>query len=249
MKIALTFDIERDLPTTLDTYSGLKIGLLKILRLLENYNLNATFFCTGNVAQRYPAYLKLIEGNGHEIACHSLNHERLTLLSFEECHDVVLKSKQILERICQESEIIGFRAPYLKAPKFLFEILHDLGFKYDSSFSSKTPEKRNKPSEIEEFAPSTISGYFRFPLTSSFISRVITKSELIVLYFHPWEFVNMKNIITRNLDIFVSFKNILFRPDRWWNTGKSFKRILSNYLDHLISNQCEFITLRQLCGY
>ena len=35
MKIALTFDIESDNPNFLDTYFGLKVGLVKILKILD----------------------------------------------------------------------------------------------------------------------------------------------------------------------------------------------------------------------
>ena len=73
MKIALTFDIERDNPNFLNTNFGLKIGLLKILKILENFNIKGTFFCTGTVAEQLPEDIRLIERKGHEIACHSLN--------------------------------------------------------------------------------------------------------------------------------------------------------------------------------
>ena len=45
MKIALTFDIERDIPNFLDTDFGLKIGLIKILNLLDDFQIKSTFFC------------------------------------------------------------------------------------------------------------------------------------------------------------------------------------------------------------
>ena len=75
MKIALTFDIERDIPNVLDTYFGVKIGLIKILQLLDNYNIKGTFFCTGNVVKQLPEQINLIASKAHEIACHSINHE------------------------------------------------------------------------------------------------------------------------------------------------------------------------------
>ena len=136
MKIALTFDIERDNPNFLDTYFGLKVGLVEILKILDKFNIKGTFFCTGKVAEQLPEAIRLIERKGHEIACHSLNHERLTQLTFKKCYEVIHQNKILIENITQNSEIIGFRAPYLRPPKFLFKILNNLGFKYDSSITS-----------------------------------------------------------------------------------------------------------------
>ncbi len=136
MKIALTFDIERDIPNFLDTYVGVKVGLLKILKILDNFKVKGTFFCTGNVVEHLPEHIRLIERKGHEIACHGLNHERLDKLNFKKCQEIIYQNKKIIENTCQNSEIIGFRAPKLKTPKFLFRALNNLGFKYDSSIRS-----------------------------------------------------------------------------------------------------------------
>ena len=38
MKIALTIDIERDIPYVLDTFFGVKKGIPKILELLERHS-------------------------------------------------------------------------------------------------------------------------------------------------------------------------------------------------------------------
>ena len=123
MKIALTFDIESDNPNFLDTYFGLKVGLVKILKILDTFNIKGTFFCTGRVAEQLPETIRLIECRGHEIACHGLNHERLTKLTYQKCYEIIHQSKILIEKACQISEIIGFRAPYLRPPKFLFRIL------------------------------------------------------------------------------------------------------------------------------
>ena len=92
MKIALTFDIETDIPHFSDTFFGVKFGLLKILNLLEEYNIKATFFCAGNIVKCHPEYIKLIESKSHEIACHGLNHERLNHINSRKCQDLILKN-------------------------------------------------------------------------------------------------------------------------------------------------------------
>jgi len=248
MKIALTFDIERDNPNFLDTYQGIKIGLMEILKILSNFNIKGTFFCTGNIAKHHPNYIELIEHKGHEIACHSLNHERLTRLNFKKCEEIINQNKKILENTCQNSEIIGFRAPYLKPPKFLFKILSDLGFKYDSSITSpkKLKDYQIENCQIQEFHPSNLSILFRLPLSYSYLLKRVFKNKLTVLYFHPWEAINMKDLIFKQSNMFTVFKNIGFRPDRWGNTGDSFINKFSKFLKDSILKNAEFIPLKQL---
>ncbi|NVM38080.1 MAG: polysaccharide deacetylase family protein [Candidatus Lokiarchaeota archaeon] len=243
MKIALTYDIERDIPNVLDTFFGVKIGLIKILKLLDNYNIKGTFFCTGTVADKQPWAINTIESKGHEIACHSLNHERLNKLSFEECKEIISINKKIIEKKCQKSEIIGFRAPYLKPPKFLFRVLTDLGFKYDSSISTrkKVQYYQTNRFEIQEFHPMDIYTVFRLPLSSFLLRKWILKKELIVLYFHSWEAIDIKSLMC-NLNL---FKNSSYRIDRWINTGDSFIITLNKFINEAISKKAEFCTLKQ----
>jgi peptidoglycan/xylan/chitin deacetylase (PgdA/CDA1 family) len=248
MKIALTFDIERDIPNVLDTYFGVKVGLLKILKILDKYNIKGTFFCTGNVVEHLPKYIGLVERKGHEIACHSLNHERLNQLDFKKCQEIIYQNKNILENTCQNSEIIGFRAPYLRPPKFLFKVLNNLGFKYDSSINSPKKLKFYQINnyQIQEFHPSNFNILFRLPTGYSFLRKWTYKKKLIILCFHPWEAINIKTLMFNQKNVFNIFNNILFRPDRWGNTGNAFITRISKFIKDSISKKAEFISLNQL---
>ena len=246
MKIALTFDIEKDIPNVLDTDFGIKVGLIRILETLENYNIKGTFFCTGESAVKFPDHIKLIADKGHEIACHSLNHERLSQLNFEKCQELINQNKKILQNICKNSEIIGFRAPYLKPPKFIFKVLDNLEFKYDSSISSRKNLNtfKNDDGNFQEFQPLNI--IIRFPLSFHFLKKQICKKELIILYFHPWEVINIKKLMSKQLNKLNFLKNILFRPDRWFKTGDSFIIKINRFIQEAINLKAEFITLKNL---
>ena len=248
MKIALTFDIERDNPNFLDTYYGIRVGLVKILKILDNYHIKGTFFCTGNVAEHLPEHIRIIERKGHEIACHGLNHERLTQLNFNKCQDSISESKKIIENICHNTEILGFRAPYLKPPKFLFKILNNLGFKYDSSIKQNNELYRyqSKNYEIQEFPPSNFSIFFRLPMSYYYLRKRIFEKDVVILYFHPWEAINMNKIIFNQSNLFNIFKNMLFRPDRRVNTGDSFLGRISSFINESIAKNVEFVALKQL---
>ena len=82
---------------------------------------------------------------------------------------------------------------------------------------------------------------------SYFFSRKwIFKKKLIILYFHTWEAVNMKDLMVNQKKVFDIFKNIMLRPDRWFNTGNSFLTRFNNFIKESISKKAEFITLKQL---
>ena len=251
MKIVLTFDIERDIPGVFNSYLGVKFGLLKILKILDEFNIKGTFFCTGNIIERFPEYVKLIKRKNHEIACHGLNHERLNELDFNECYQLIYKNKKLLENLCQQSEIVGFRATYLKPPLFLFKILANLGFKYDSSRSS--PKNLNKyqkfNSQINEFPPSNYNIYFRTPLNLQFFSKLIFKKKLVILYFHPWEAIDMKALIFNQTNSITKYKNLLIRLDRWVNTGDRFIQRLRTFIMEALSKEVKFVSLKDLIGY
>ncbi len=247
MKIALTFDIERDIPNFLDTDFGVKIGLNKILSLLDEFQIKGTFFCTGAVVNQHPQIVNNIENKGHEIACHSLNHERLNELTYEECKEVISKNKILLENRCKNSKIIGFRAPYLKPPKFIFRLLNQLGFKYDSSIRSKKSKfYQRKRYKIQEFHPLSIYSFFRLPLSYYFIKKTILRKKLAILYFHSWEAIDIKSLILNQKNKLNLFKNYYFRLDRWFNTGDVFIARIRKFIEEALAKKGKFVTLKQL---
>ena len=249
MKIALTFDIERDLPRVLDTFNGITEGIPKILNLLEKFDIKATFFCTGRVAYKYASYVRSIESNGHEIACHGWNHERLTHLDIEKNYELIKDSKLLLEKTCQNSQVTGFRAPYLSISGNIFEALQRLGFEYDSSITSfKKARELEKKYDIKEFVPSKKSGYLRFGLSNRHLISPKSQNNVTVLYFHPWEFLNMRELILKRTNQLKFIKNLLFRPDRWLNTGLPFKSKLCDLIDFILLKKGEFVTLKQICS-
>jgi len=251
MRIVLTFDIERDIPGVINSYFGVKIGLLKILKILDDFNIKGTFFCTGDIIEHLPEYVKIIEHKNHEIACHSLNHERLNQLDYSKCRQLIYQNKKLIENLCQNSEIIGFRAPYLKPPLFLLKILAELGFKYDSSISSQRNLKKYQINgyQIYEFPPSNSNVFFRFPVNLQVFSNWIFKKNLDILYFHPWEAIDMRALIFNQLNLFNKCKNLLIRPDRWINTGDKFINRLRKFIKEALSEKVEFVTLKDLINY
>jgi len=43
----------------------------KVLEILEEFRLHATFFVLGWIAERHPGLIRAIQAAGHELGCHS----------------------------------------------------------------------------------------------------------------------------------------------------------------------------------
>lgn len=113
----------------------------RILELFEKYNVKATFFTLGYIAEKNPELIEKIVKMGHEIASHSFAHLDIRKVSKTEFEDDFLKSKIILEKTSGE-KLLGFRAPFFSVDEnnfWVYDILKK-HLKYDSSiFPVKTP--------------------------------------------------------------------------------------------------------------
>jgi len=146
MKNIISVDLEDyfcDLPfsTWPDFKSRVKKNTQKILDLFEKYNVTATFFTLGYIAEKNPGLIEKIKSKGHEISSHGYSHTDLRKMTKESFESDLLKSLSILEKISGE-KILGFRAPFFSISKknfWVFDIMKK-HLRYDSSiFPVKTP--------------------------------------------------------------------------------------------------------------
>jgi hypothetical protein len=213
-KILLTFDLEEfDLPLEYGlNFSKEKQfkfslkGLYKVLDLLDQNEIKATFFTTASFALEYPKIIKKISKK-HEIASHNLNH-----LTSKYDEEKINKSKKIIEKIINK-KIIGFRMPRLQ--KVDYSSLLKLGFKYDSSIlPTYIPGRYNNYSKKRKMTrnngiievPISTTPLIKVPLSWIFfrffglnyaklVTIFCTKNPGFVnLFFHPWEFNDLSNL-------------------------------------------------------
>lgn len=114
-------------------------GMPRLLDLYDKYGVKATFFYTGHIAKLYPDVVRKAYERGHEVGSHGLTHEvdqAFDVLSPKEQLSHLIQSKQILEDIIGD-KVVSFRAPAARVDKGFPEILHEAGFKVDSSVSSQ----------------------------------------------------------------------------------------------------------------
>ncbi|MGM9552335.1 MAG: polysaccharide deacetylase family protein [Clostridia bacterium] len=82
----------------------------QIINVLCAYSCPATFFVTGDWAERFPEALKKLHSNGHEIGSHSYNHTLYSTLSKDEIISDMDKCDSVIE------SVLGFRPNIMRAP-------------------------------------------------------------------------------------------------------------------------------------
>lgn len=106
----------------------------RIFRILEDSNTKATFFVIGWVAKTYPDLIRMI-GDKYQIGCHTMNHQLVWQQTPKEFRQDVETGVKMLEDITGK-KVECFRAPGFsirESEGWAYEILADLGIKYDSS--------------------------------------------------------------------------------------------------------------------
>lgn len=191
--------------------------LFEILRLLEEKNVKATFFVLGWVAEHFPEIIAAIPQKGHEICSHGYSHSPVFTQTEEEFRQDVKRSLETIGKVT-DRPILGYRAPSFSINagcSWAFEVLSELGIRYDSSiFPIRHPEygipsaprfpytlKLKNGRELKEFPLSTVrllglnlpvggGAYLRiFPYwcTRLCIKSLNSAGRSAIVYFHPWE--------------------------------------------------------------
>ncbi|MEA2515967.1 MAG: peptidoglycan-N-acetylglucosamine deacetylase [Thermomicrobiales bacterium] len=113
------------------------VGVERILRLLEQRGIRATFFVTGHTAETYPESLRAIVAAGHEVGHHGYLHENpCALESREREEQVLLRGLEALDTVAGVRPV-GYRSPAWDNSPYTIELLLKHGFRYESSLMGK----------------------------------------------------------------------------------------------------------------
>jgi polysaccharide deacetylase family protein (PEP-CTERM system associated) len=107
----------------------------RILALLAEHDVRATFFVLGEVATDHPGIVRKIAGAGHEVACHDYHHTRVRDRSPEVFRAAIRRAKTVLEDVGGQP-VLGYRAPSFSIganERWAYAVLAEEGFRYDSS--------------------------------------------------------------------------------------------------------------------
>lgn len=84
--LSLTFD------------DGPSINTLKVLDILHNYNVKATFFLLTTMAEQSEYIVEKIINDGHKIELHGFDHRSFNKLDQQRIKDIIHKSLQYLKK-------------------------------------------------------------------------------------------------------------------------------------------------------
>lgn len=200
------FDVPREHGVDISLEEGMKVsieGTNRILDVLKQNGVKATFFCTGNFAEQAPEVLQRIMQEGHEVACHGVDHWQPKATDFA-------VSKQIVERVTG-IPVYGYRQPRMFAVSD--EEIRRAGYRYNSSLNPAfipgrymhltAPRTWFVKDGVMQI-PSSVTPWIRFPLFwlalhnlpeglyHWLVRRTLKHDGYFVTYFHPWEFFDLK---------------------------------------------------------
>ncbi|MCZ6637589.1 MAG: polysaccharide deacetylase family protein [Alphaproteobacteria bacterium] len=116
---------------------GPNTAIWRILRILEEEDVTATFLTCGAIAERYPDAIKAIVAKGHEVAGHGYHHEVARDLARDEENAVMTKATAMINDRAG-SRPLGWRS-CTQSPNSL-ELLMDHGYLWNSnSFAHDRP--------------------------------------------------------------------------------------------------------------
>lgn len=231
-----------------------------ILSILDSFDVKATFFIVGWVAEKHPQLVRTIQNGGHEIGCHSYMHRKVYDLTPDQFKEDTLRAKSILEDITG-IKVRGYRAPSYSITKqslWALDILEELDFEYDSSIfpvyhdNYGIPDAPRFPhtlsgSTLTEYPISTAllvgrkipisgGGYFRlFPygFTRHGLRSINEKEKKpFMFYLHPWE-VDPDQPRFANAGLLSKFRHY----NNLKKTSGRFKRLLGDFNFGAISAQ------------
>lgn len=195
---SFTCDLEPDCPPYLWTFRGVDEGMPRLLELLAALGIRSTFFTTGDVARRYPGIVRLLVDEGHELGCHGMSHTAFTEMDRTDARREIEDSATILRHF---APVTSFRAPYLRFPDEYLPLLEEAGFVVDSSqarYKAAYMRSRRNPvrTTLVRIPASLTSSALRIPrlLREAYVRAVRTP---VVLFVHPWEFVDLRRTTLR----------------------------------------------------
>lgn len=189
----------------------------RVLALLDEAGVRATFFVLGWVAERYPQVVKRIAAAGHALASHSYWHRLVYDLTPAEFREDLRRAKDAIESVAGR-RVRGFRAPSFSIVERSFwalDVLVEEGYEYDASIfpirhdrygvptAPRAPHVLQRgsgallevPATAAKVGPLTLplgGGYFRlmpYRLTRLAIRQTNDRDgRPAMFYIHPWEF-------------------------------------------------------------
>ncbi len=188
----------------------------QILEMFSDAEVKGTFFTLGWVAERHGRLMRQIVDEGHEIASHGWDHERVFRLGHQGFARDLAKSRRTIEDAAGVA-VSGYRAPSFSIDgrtPWAFDVLAEQGYAYSSSVAPVRHDHYGWPDAPRfAFHPLAGSDLVEIPVTTAMFAgrrvgaggggffRVLPYAfsrwaiqqvngqdgRPAVFYFHPWE--------------------------------------------------------------
>ena len=230
-RVSITVDFEPDCPPYLSsTFRGIEEGAPALLRVFAETGIRATYFTTGEVAERYPDAVRAVVNAGHELGCHGVTHTAFDTIDESAARWEIQHSAAILRRM---ASVTSFRAPYLRFPERYVPLLEESDFQLDSSLAKykRSYYAARQPTSLTRVAASMTSSVYRLPRMIR-NPWLLTLSDPVVLFVHPWEFVDLTHE--------------KLRYDCRFRTGDFALRALREVIELFQRSGAQFLPMREL---
>jgi peptidoglycan/xylan/chitin deacetylase (PgdA/CDA1 family) len=230
-RVCLTVDFEPDCPPYLSTtFRGIEQGAPALLALFAEHGVRATYFTTGEVAARFPETVRALVRDGHELGCHGVSHSAFDELDEPTARREIVESARLLRTF---APVTSFRAPYLRFPERYVRLLEEAAFTLDSSLAKYKWSYRapRAPTTLTRIPASMTSSVLRLPALVR-DPWLLSLADPIVLFVHPWEFVDLTHE-----DL---------RYDCRFRTGSIALRCLREVITLFQRAGARFVTMREL---
>lgn len=200
-----------------DQPSRVEAVVQRILALLDEHGVRATFFVLGKVAERTPSVVRAITDAGHELASHGYSHRMAGDLGPDGFAQDVDRARKLLQD-ASGLELAGYRASTFsigRGTRWGFEAVAAAGHTWDSSVFPVVHDRYGDPHfpcravhldlpsgrPLREYPmltrpflgkrlPAAGGGYLRLlptALVDGALKRSAKDGEPGVVYLHPWE--------------------------------------------------------------
>lgn len=187
----------------------------RLLALLAAAGVHATFFVLGHVAERFPALIRQVAEQGHEVGLHGYSHQHVGRLTAAQFRDDVERGWEAVQA-ASKARPRGFRAPMFSIngnTVWALGLLRELGFDYDSSvFPTRNPLYGYPQAPRFPYHPFAGDSFVEFPLAVTRfmglkwpvaggfylrllpyhllkwgVQRINREGYPAVIYLHPWD--------------------------------------------------------------
>lgn len=124
---------KRDIASITDRQYGERVGVYRVLEVLRQEGIKASFFVNGHTVETFPSVMRQILADGHELCSENWRHEYVFMMTPEEQRSDIKRTVDAFQKVLgfkPQGFIMPGERPTDETPKFLVE----LGYKYWMAF-------------------------------------------------------------------------------------------------------------------